>query len=326
MIDGQAPAPAPSNDDRIAAFGASFIENLDTDRNPNQGLAPETEEVEAQPEQQEQEVPEQEANAQPETEMDRFELDGEELAVPKHIAEKLKEIRNSGLRQEDYTRKTQEVAASRKQLEQITQAAQRAMSEAEQLAPAYAQLFAMQNDAQAIQRNLTPELESTDPLAFNNALAKLSLLTQQISHFQTQIGQVKQQHQQQLTQVRQQAMAEKLPAVLREFPDIAKPETQTALRQFAESSGLPDEAIEWMKYSPEAVKILYMAQSYQKMMATRKTATESLKSKVAVSPGAKPTAKPQPVESQKLTEAWRKNGSKMTDPNFDALLRKRIGT
>jgi chromosome segregation ATPase len=254
-----------------------------------------------------------EAEAQPEEEFEPLELDGQQYQLPKPLAEKLKELKNSGLRQDDYTRKTQEVAESRKQLERLTAEAAKYAEQAKQLAPAYAQLQTMANRAQAIRQALTPELRTNDPIEFNTLASEYAVLVNEINVANSQVGQYQSQLEQQQAQIRQQMMAERLPALFKEVPELAKEEVRNSLGKYARDQGLPDSAIAEISYMPEAVKLLYKAQMYDQMMSKQAEASKSLKAKVqALPPVKKGAAVPTDAKTQDM-KAWKKTGAKFTD-------------
>lgn len=322
MEQGQAPAPqevTPQNvDDAIGAFAGSFLDQMDQE----DGVQPEQpQEVEA-AEQEQPEAEEPEAEAQPETEAELLEIDGNQYQLPKDLAEKVKEWRGAGLRQEDYTRKTQELAESRKANERILQEAARLQETAKQLAPAYAQVQAMASRAQAIRQALTAELRANDPIEFNNLQGEYAILVNDLNIASGQIQQLEGGLEQQREQLLIQSMQEQLPALLNEIPEIAKEEVRASLTQYAIDSGLSDAAIKQIKFMPAAVKILWKAQQYEALTKQQAQAQKSLKSKTATLPPVKSGKSVAPDARQKLLKEWKASGGKHTDARLDALLPK----
>lgn len=315
MENGQAaPAPeavTPQNvDNAIGAFADRLMGQMDAE----DGRTPEpqaNEQPPGAPEQEQEQSPE--AEAQPEEEFEAIELDDQQYQVPKPLAEKLKELKNSGLRQDDYTRKTQEVAESRKRLEQLTAEAAKFAEQAKQLAPAYAQLQTMANRAQAIRQALTPELRANDPIEFNTLQSEYAILVNDLNIAQGQVGQYQAQLNQQQEQIRQQMMAERLPALFKEVPELAKEDVRNSLGQYARNQGLPESAIAEISYMPEAVKLLYKAQKYDEMMSKQAQATQSLKAKTQALPPVKKGAPAAQDAKTQATKAWKKAGGRFTD-------------
>lgn len=317
MTDQAPVQSAPSVDDRIAAAANSFMDALDEPAiQPGPQEAP-AEEVETPQE------PEAPAEAEPEAETPQPEL--AEIEYEGKQYKVAPELRSAFLRHADYTQKTQEAAASRKSAEQMTLAAQNAIAQAQQLAPYFAQLHSMQAQAQAIRQSLTPQLRDNDPIGYNTALSEYNMLTNSIQQSSGQLEQVTQQHRAQLHAVRQAAWNEQAPALIKEFPELAKPEAVRALQEYVVNSGLPQEAIDFINYSAPAAKVFWKAQQYEKLVAEQAKAKASLKSKTQGVPPVKPTGRAPDKEAQikKLQGDWKKSGGKMTDQNLDQLLRAR---
>lgn len=321
MPDPAQAAPELSVDERIAQVGNDFLDGLDQNQDPNQTQ----EEVDAQPEGEEAAPTEEEPTGQPQEEVEALELDGAEYQVPKALAEHVKELQKSGLRTEDYTRKTQELAASRKQNETITLAATQVLQQAQQLAPVFAQLHSMQAHAQGLRSQLTPQLRSEDPIGYNTIQGEYALISQEINQASGYINHAAQQLTEQQMVLRQKLMQEQLPALIKDIPDIQKAEVRDSLASYAADAGLPDDALNYMKFSPPAVRILWKAQQYDKMVKDQAKAKDSLKSKVASVPGVKSTGRAQEPGAQvkQAQAAFRKGGGKLNDGSLDALLKAR---
>lgn len=321
MEPGQAQAPAqnqpePTNDQRIAAFANDFLNDLDQNTDPDQITQEEVQEEQP-------EVPaepvEGEAEAQPQVELAEVEYEGKQYQVPPELREAL-------LRQSDYTRKTQDLAHSRRSVEAMQQSVQQAAQVAQQLAPLHAQLFAMQSQAQQIRSQLTTELLTSDPIGYNTLQGQLSLLHQDIQQFSGHVQQAQSHYDQQIKAVRQQRLQEGLPNLKKLVPDIDKPEVQAALSRYAVDKGLPLEALEYINYEPVAVELIWKAQQYEKLIADQAKAKKHVAEKVTGLPAVKPTGRSQDKSAQtkQLNDSWRKGGGKLDDPAFDALLRQRI--
>lgn len=321
MEPGQAQAPvqnqpeAPlSNDQRIAAFANDFLNDLDQNTDPDQ-----IEEVQEERPEVPQEQVEEEAEAQPQVELADVEYEGKQYQVPPELREAL-------LRQSDYTRKTMELAHSRKSVEAMQQSVQQAAQVAQQLAPLHAQLFAMQTQAQALRSQLTTELLTSDPIGYNTIQGQLGLLHQDIQQFSGHVQQAKSHYDQQIKAVRQQRLQEGLPNLKKLVPDIDKPEVQAALSRYAVDKGLPLEALEYVSFEPVAVELIWKAQQYEQLIADQAKAKKHVAEKVNGLPAVKPTGRSQEKSAQtkQLNDNWRKGGGKLDDPHFDALLRQRL--
>lgn len=327
MENGQAPAapavPAPLQqaqqvDDAIGAFANRYMDEVQAEYQ-SEGDQPTQDQP---PVENEEEAPEAEAEAQPTEEVEALEIDGAEYQLPKALAERVKELKNAGLRQDDYTRKTQEVAESRKQLEKVAEEVSKLQESAKQLAPAYAHIQAMASRAQAIRQQLTPELRANDPIEFNTLQSEFAILVNELNVANGQVQHFEGQLNAQRDQVRRQMMAEQIPALMKEIPELAQEETRVSLRNFASKQGLSDAVIEEISYMPAAVKMLYKAMQYDKLVNQQAQAKQALKSKVQALPPVK-GGKGVPPDAKKQTmKEWKSRGGKFTDDALTSLLPK----
>lgn len=317
------PAPqeqaALSVDERIAQVGNNFLDGLDEHQDPNQTQeAVEEAPAEEAPLPVENEEQPPEAEAEPEIELREIEYEGKQYKVAP-------ELREAFLRQSDYSRNIAQVKASQKNVEQMTLAASQVLQAAQQLAPVHAKLHSMQSQAQALYQQLTPQLRAEDPIGYNTTQGDLNLLIREIDQGTGFLNHATQQLAAQQENVRKQLMQEQLPALIKDIPDIQKAETRDALATYAVETGLPQEALEFMKFSPPAVRLLWESMQYRKLMKDQAKAQASLKSKVAGVPGVKPTgrAADQGAQVKQAQAAFRKGGGKLNDGNLDALLKAR---
>lgn len=319
MPQPQAVEQAPQDvgvEDRIGNLANSFLEGLETDQDPDR-IAP-AEQPEPEPEDATEDEGEAEAETPPpEAGLEEVEFEGKQYSVPK-------EIKNALLRQDDYTRKTQDIAATRKNFEVITRQAQELTQRAQQLAPLNAQLFAMQSQAKQLREQLTPNLRQDDPITYNTIQGELGLLTQDIQQFHGQLTYAQQEQANQLQEVRRKQLMADLPMLVKAVPDIAKKEVQDALANYAIDNGLPDEALDYMRFSAPAVKILWQSQQYEKMVANQVKSKAAIQEKVKSLPAVKPGRSQQAAPIKDLQAAWKKDGGKMSSPAFDALLAARL--
>lgn len=135
-----------------------------------------------------------------------FEIEVDPGKREKFTAEQIRQFYKGNLRQEDYTRKTQELAEQRKQFEQYTPYIQQLVSEREQIA---AFLKNKELLKKYVQENFPDEpVPNQDELARPVDLRTLAerekqreqTLQQQITHLQTQLQYAQQQGQQHLEQ------------------------------------------------------------------------------------------------------------------------------
>ncbi len=328
MENGQAPqAPAVPEplqqsqqvDDAIGAFANRYLDEVQADYQPEES---DQQTQEQPPQETEAETPEAEAEAQPTEEVEALEIDGAEYQLPKALAERVKELKNAGLRQDDYTRKTQEVAESRKTLDRLNAEAERVSAMAKQLAPAYAQLQANATRIQQIDAELARTNYNEDPMQHIHLQQQRQGALQELMIMQGQVAELEGHVSKQNEAIKQQAMAEQLPSLLKAFPEIAKEEVRESLGKYARDEGLPESALNEIRYMPAAVKMLYKAMQYDKLVSQQAQAKQTIKSKVQAAPPVKGGKGVPPDARKQAMKAWTSRGGKFTDPSLDALLPK----
>lgn len=258
------------------------------------------------------EAPAQEApEAQPIEDLAEVDYEGEKLKVPSKIKDAL-------LRQADYTRKTQEIAEKRRVVEDRERTLLQTLQLSEQLAPALGQLQQMDQQIQAIQQALTPQLEEGDPLRFNSLGTKLTMLLNQRQNFAQGLQGYQQQLVQQMTQARQKALNEKLQDALPKVQQAIKgfsPETGKQVAEYAKSSGLSQEEIEFASFSAPLVISLWKAREFDRLQAAKPKVQQAVAN---LPPVAKPGARSaqsteQGTRLKEATQEWRKSGGKDAD-------------
>lgn len=231
--------------------------------------------------------PEEEAEGE---EMVEVELDGKKYTIPASL-------KDSFLMQGDYTRKTQEIAAERKELAEAKARVQQA-GEAE--VNAKASVIAIQAALQQYQDVNWDALEAQDPMAANRHF-------RQMMQLQTALGEAENEYQSAVqartleTQHEAAKRIEQGTAVLqRDIPGWG-PELATQLMSFGEKMGLSREYMDTVD-DPALVKLMHMA------FVASKT-TKPAASKVEVKPAAKVKGGSQPLvglDDRLSPEEWAK--------------------
>lgn len=321
VAQGGAVAPAPqapqSVDERIRAHAEGFLADLDANDDPDQ-IRQESQEVAEEAPAETQEQPEAETPI-PEVPMVEVELDGQKYQIPEPIKHRV-------MADKDYRQKTMEVAATKKQLEQLTATATQLAQQAQQLAPYHAQLFAMENHAQFLNQKLrSPEL-ANDPLEYNRVQGELAVLL----HQKGQFSQGLQQQVQNLTQEQMRLRAHQLqleaPKLFEQFPDLQKPENQQKLAKYVHDEGLPQEAIDFLNFSAAGTKLAWKAHQYDLMVADQAKARAKLAEKTKTLPAATQSSRAvdQSAKDKQARSEWQKRGAKWNDPAFSQVLRGKI--
>ena len=253
-----------------------------------------TEEAQAQPEVDQQESEEVEYSAEDGSEdytdenAEETEYQEEETQEPQRFKVKvdneevevtLEELQQGYSRTKDYTKKTQALAETRKAVE-----AERArIEEAKQLRDTYAQRLEVIEKLLAQdqgEENLA-ELRDSDPIGYAIKIAERSEKEKQLQAVRAEKQKIAQQQEsdrQQALQGHLQQEAVKLREMIPEFRDEAKAEiARKDIRTYAKSVGFSDEELSQV-YDSRAVKTLYNAMMYEKLMKGKTDAVKKVQS------------------------------------------------
>jgi len=203
----------------------------------------------------------------------KVKVDNEEIEVT------LEELQQGYSRTKDYTKKTQALAETRKAVE----AEKAKIEEAKQLRDTYAQRL------EVIEKLLTQdqgeenlaELKESDPIGYAIKVAERSEKEKQLQAVRAEKQKIAQQQEsdrQQALQSHLQAEAVKLKEMIPEFRDEAKAEiARKDIRSYAKSVGFSDEELSQV-YDSRAVKTLYNAMMYEKLMKGKTDAVKKVQS------------------------------------------------
>jgi len=186
------------------------------------------------------------------------------------------ELKEAFLRQSDYTRKTQEVAESRKQFETQKEAETRQLAETQQALQlqqqnlqGYAQIASLDAQIQQFEQVDWNSLINDNPVEAQKLQWQYGQLKEQRQNFAHQISQREQQvqlHQQQ--QIQQ--MVEQGKEVLAKEIEGWSPEVAKQLTDYGIAQGFNNAEMAQV-IDPRQVKILHKAHLYDQMMAKAKT-------------------------------------------------------
>jgi hypothetical protein len=202
----------------------------------------------------------------------KVKVDNEEVEVT------LEELQLGYSRTKDYTKKTQALAETRKAVE----AEKSKIEEAKQMRDTYAQrlevIEKLLNQQATDDVNLA-ELRENDPIGY---AIKVAERAEQEKHLQAvraekhRIAQQQDSERQQALQGHLQTEAGKLKEMIPEFRDEAKAEiARKDIRTYAKSVGFSDEELSQV-YDSRAVKTLYNAMMYEKLMKGKSVATKKV--------------------------------------------------
>lgn len=252
------------------------VEQLDSD-----AAAAAAEEHEQAADQDDQQANDPNSQEQPEEE-DEIEVDGKKFVMPKSAAEKLKAER---LMHADYTRKTQEVAATRQQVEAEREQVKQAAAQQQQFIKEVAKVHALDDQLEQFKQVDWDALSDQDPVAAQ----KLSFQYQKLQQARNEAAEAVTQKQNEHALAEERAFAtqaqEAEAYVQREIPGWT-PERANAVNQFALSQGLKlDQPMaKLIIQQPALIKLLDKAEKFDQL--EKKQAT---KPKTPAPPPAPPT-------------------------------------
>lgn len=232
--------------------------------------------------------------------VDDIELDGETFKVPKKIKEAV-------LRNEDYTRKTQEVSEQRRQLEQAQVAFQQQVQSTMQNQQAFAQLAAVDQQLQEFANVDWVQYSEQDPVAAQQLRFQYDNLKDVRNNIAQQISQAQQYEAMQ----RSQQVAEARSRLQREIKgwngELANNLTKTARDDYGFSEAEVKSLID-----PRMVKVLHDAHRFQQLMRRAKNPKAS---------SAEPTS---PVKAVRGKGPAQKNPEKMSADEWRVWREKQI--
>lgn len=239
--------------------------------------------------------PEQEAeDEEPRVRRLKVKIDGQETELPED------EVAAGYQRQQDYTKKTQEVAEQRKAVEAERQRVQQERAYyAQQLQVMQQQLQPPQIDWEALERD--------DPFGYVKAVQQEQVRAQKAAQIQAEQQRIWQQQQQEEYQHRAKTIAEgaaRLAELIPEYADDAKrPAVQAAIRTYAQSVGFSAEELAEAS-DPRAVVVLNKARLYDELVAKSKQVKPTVVQ--TAKPGA---ARTPPNKAKQALERLKRTGS-----------------
>jgi len=241
------------------------------------GITPETE------------APVEDAVAEVESDLAELDWDGQKVSVPKAL-------KDAFMKNEDYTRKTQELASQRQALEQV-----RAIAETSKLDSAFAQSVAAEQQQINVIDAYLKQAASLD-------WAQMS--TDQMLRHKVEIDNIKEQRQalaSSVTEKRakfQEDVKSKITELRSKTRELASKsiegfseQTEKDMRTFASSQGLAEQEIDSVLLDPRSVQIIWKAMQFDKVKSGTAKAVESAQK--VIRPGAASNKMPESV-AQKL--------------------------
>jgi hypothetical protein len=236
----------------------------------------------------------------------RVKVGKEELDVP------LDELLKGYSRTADYTRKTQEIAETRKAVE----ADRQKIEEAARLRDTYAQRLGVieQMLSQGEKAEDLTALKESDPIGYAIRVAEQTEREKQLVAVRTEqsrIAQQQQAEQQERLNAHLQAEGLKLQEAIPEMADPAKGQAiRTDIRNYAKKIGFSDQELSQV-YDSRAVTALYKAMQYDKLTAGKQDAVKKVaQAPRMMRPGTSTPEARETQEGKKLREQLRRSGNK----------------
>lgn len=266
-------------------------------QNPQAQVAPESAEQPAQEAQTEQQTAE-----QPPAESEHIawdEVKDVKVKIPMKVDGKeweeevtLEQLRSERMRQTDYTRKTQELAEHRRQIEQQVQ--QAAMQQRTQ----YVQ--ALQAQQRALMETVAPELQgmtqerwtqlaNDDPAAFVRLQNRVQQVNQAFGNIQQRIDMAQRQQAEQEQQITANAIQEAKQKIAESIPDWNDDLYQAVMKRGVETYGFSQQEMT-SAYDDRFIRLMADAHKYRQMMEQKPAIEKKVQ---AVPPVLRPGNKPQ---------------------------------
>ena len=242
-------------------------------------------------------------------ESEEVEFEGKAYKLPK-------ELKDALLRQQDYTRKTQEVADRRRLVLQNQQAFELQQQFAATHADKVGQLRALETQLQQFSQVNWEELASTNAAQYLQLDRQQRMLQDAAVRLNGEVQQLASEFQVQVNEQRKKAQAACVEELKREFPKEFGPEFIRALDETGRSFGFSGEELAQI-VDPRVIRVLHAASQYQKLRSAKPIAEKKVPA-VEARPLAVKGARTanQSLQSAKLTEA--KTRMKQSGKSSDA--------
>jgi cytochrome oxidase Cu insertion factor (SCO1/SenC/PrrC family) len=276
---GLQPPPAPQGSVTEAQEALLSLLEPEEDKPETEEAKP-TEEEESQPVEEDESFEEEsEEEAEEESEEESEETDGEEeelYAVTvngEEVAVSLDELLSGYSRQSDYTRKTQEVANDRKEMEALQQQynseVQQIQQERQQYMEALTNIIAGQGSELEKFANINwDELRETDPIEYVTTRERYRETQERIQSMQHQQAQTAQVQQAQMNQARQEMLKVERGKLVEALPEWDEPGTQkelaNTLQTYAKTQGFTQEELTEL-IDHRSILVLLKAHKYDQL-------------------------------------------------------------
>jgi hypothetical protein len=268
-----------------------------------EGETPETEEAKPTEEEESQPIEEDESfeeeseeEEEPEGEEESAETEGEEeeelYAVTvngEEVAVSLDELLSGYSRQSDYTRKTQEIASDRKDIESLQQKYNSEMSTIQQERQHYMEALQgiITNSAEGLTKYSDVDwenLKETDPIEFVTKREELRQSQEKVQALQREQYQTQQRHQHEAQKMRANIVQEEFGKLVEKLPEWGEEDKQkeiaSSIRSYASTQGFTEEELNSL-VDHRSLLVLMKAQKYDQLQKSN-VKSKKLKNKPRV--------------------------------------------
>lgn len=209
-----------------------------------------------------------------ESDEDDYEVGDDKYRIPKTLKAHLDELKAGNLRNEDYTQKTQSVAEQRRAFEAERQAFAQQQQLASQHIEKVAEIKAIDRQLEQYQKLDWNALVDADPVNAMKLDRQMRELQQQRNASVQAIEQATARSSYESQQETARRIQEAKATLSKEIKGYGSPEVMKELGATAKAFGYRDEELANVN-DPRAVKLLYEASQYRKLMAKAKTAEKA---------------------------------------------------
>ncbi len=206
-----------------------------------------------------------------ESDEDDYEVGDEKYRIPKTLKAHLDELKAGNLRNEDYTQKTQSVAEQRRAFEAERQQFAQQQQLASQHIEKVAEIKAIDRQLEQYQKLDWNALVDADPVNAMKLDRQMRELQQQRGASVAAVEQAQARTSYESQQETARRIHEAKATLTKEIQGYGTPEVMKELGATAKAFGYRDEELANVN-DPRAVKLLYEASQYRKLMAKAKTA------------------------------------------------------
>ena len=333
MADTQTAPQAPAGLQPIPALGGSVTEAQEAllsllepeEETPETEEAQPTEEEESQPieedesfeeeSEEEEEVEEaeeesEETEGEEEEELYAVTVNGEEVAVS------LDELLSGYSRQSDYTRKTQEIANDRKDIESLQQKYNSEMSTIQQERQHYMEALQgiITNSAEGLTKYSDVDwenLKETDPIEFVTKREELRQSQEKVQALQREQYNTQQRHQQEAQKMRAQIVQEEYGKLVEKLPEWGDEDKQkeiaSSVRSYASTQGFTEEELNSL-VDHRSLLVLMKAEKYDQLQKSN-VKSKKLKNKPKVIRAGSGTSNKKSDKSKRTAQMKRLRGT-----------------